>query len=93
MIINHILTPERTFHGVHGVSKKKILEFIAERISSEVPAINAKELFEALIARERLGTTGLGNGIAIPHCRGKACPAPIGLFMRLDEPVDYDAVD
>ncbi|WP_422467121.1 PTS sugar transporter subunit IIA [Endozoicomonas sp. ALC013] len=93
MIIHRILTPERTLDGVHGASKKKILEFIAERISSDAPEINAKELFEALVARERLGTTGLGDGVAIPHCRCKACPEPIGLFIRLAEPVDFDAVD
>ncbi len=93
MIIHRILTPERTLKGVHGVSKKKILEFVADRISDDVPEINAKDLFEALISRERLGTTGLGNKIAIPHCRCKACPEPVGLFMRLAEPVDFDSVD
>ena len=93
MIIHRILTPERTLDGVLGVSKKKILEFIADRISSEVPEINAKEVFEALIARERLGTTGLGEGVAIPHCRCKACPEPTGLFIRLAEPIDFDSVD
>ncbi|MFK0570847.1 PTS sugar transporter subunit IIA [Endozoicomonas sp.] len=93
MKIHRILTPERTLDGVHGVSKKKILEFIADRISSEVPEINAKELFEALISRERLGTTGLGEGVAIPHCRCKACPEPVGLFIRLAEPIDFDSVD
>ena len=93
MIIHRILTPERTLDGVHGASKKKILQFIAQRSSNEAPEINAKELFEALVARERLGTTGLGNGVAIPHCRFKACPKPIGLFIRLAQPVDFDAVD
>lgn len=93
MIIHHILTPAHTFYGVHGGSKKKILEFIADQISIEVPEIDPKELFEALIARERLGTTGLGYGVAIPHCRCKTCPNPVGLFMRLAEPVDFDAVD
>ncbi len=78
---------------MHGASKKKILEYIADRISSEVPEINAKELFEALVSRERLGTTGLGSGVAIPHCRCKACPEPVGLFIRLAEPVDFDSVD
>ncbi len=92
-IITQILTPERTLCGVRGPSKKKILERIAELISEEVPAINAKDLFNALVVRERLGTTGLGKGIAIPHCRIKSCPEPIGLFLQLDEPVDFDAVD
>ena len=93
MIIHRILTPERTFDGVRGVSKKKILEFIAEHISSDVPEINHGELFDALVARERIGTTGFGGGIAIPHCRCKYCPQPVGLFIRLAEPVDFDAVD
>ena len=93
MIIENILTPERTLCGVQGISKKKILENIAEKISSHVPAINAKDLFNSLINRERLGTTGLGGGIALPHCRSRACPEPTGLFIRLADPVDFDAVD
>ncbi|MGI9275021.1 MAG: PTS sugar transporter subunit IIA [Endozoicomonas sp.] len=93
MIIEHLLTPERTLCGVHGASKKKILETVAEQISHHVPAINAKDLFNNLIARERLGTTGLGQGIALPHCRSKACQAPTGLFIKLAEPVDFDSVD
>lgn len=93
MIIQHILTPGRTLCDVSGVSKKKVLESIAETLSREVPAINASELFEALVARERLGTTGLGHGIALPHCRLKSCPEPVGLFARLEEPIDFDAVD
>ena len=82
MIIHRILTPERTFDGVHGVSKKKILEFIAEHISSDVPEINNGELFDALVARERIGTTGFGGGVAIPHCRCKYCPQPVGLLCQ-----------
>ena len=93
MIIHRILTPERTFDSVHGGSKKKILEFIAERISGDVPEIDTGELFDALVARERLGTTGFGSGVAIPHCRCKFCPQPVGLFIRLAEPVDFDSVD
>ena len=93
MIIQHILTPGRTFCDASGVSKKKVLESIAETLSKEVPAINASELFEALVARERLGTTGLGHGIALPHCRFKSCPEPTGLLARLEEPIDFDAVD
>lgn len=93
MIIQRILTPERTHCGVPGVSKKKTLQLIAEHFSNEVPAINSSELFEALITRERLGTTGLGQGVALPHCRFKTCPEPTGVFMRLEEPIDFDSVD
>ncbi len=93
MIIKQILTQGRTHSGVSAASKKKILELVADHISSEVPTINAVELFDALVTRERLGTTGLGNGIALPHCRFKSCPEPTGLFLRMEQPVDYDAVD
>ena len=93
MIIQHILTPGRTHSDVPGVSKKKTLESIAQFLSNEVPAINPAELFSALITRERLGTTGLGQGVALPHCRFKHCPEPTGLFLRLEKPIDFDSVD
>ncbi len=93
MIIENILTPARTLCGVHGTSKKKILEAVATLISEEVPAINAKDLFSCLVTRERLGTTGLGDGVAIPHCRNKSCTKPTGLLIRLAEPVDFESID
>ena len=93
MIIQQILTPGRTHMGVPAASKKKILERVAEHISNDVPTINSAELFDALITRERLGTTGLGKGIAIPHCRFKSCPEPTGLFFQMAQTVDYDAID
>ena len=93
MMIQDILTSERTLLGVPATSKKKVLELVAEQVSEYVPTVNATELFDALIARERLGTTGLGKGVAIPHCRLKSCIEPIGLFFRMEQPVDFDAVD
>ena len=93
MIIEKVLTPERILCDAQGASKKKVLEVIAETISEHVPAISGKDLFNSLVNREKLGTTGLGSGIALPHCRSKACQEPIGLLVRLAEPVDYDSVD
>lgn len=93
MIIENILTPARTLYRARGNSKKKILELIATIISVEVSVIDGKELFSSLISRERLGTTGLGNGFALPHCRNKYCKSPAGVFIRLAEPVDFDAID
>src|SRR5690606_33372998 len=49
--------------------------------------------FESLFARERLGSTGFGNGIAIPHCRMAGCTAPLSAILRLDTPIDFDAID
>jgi PTS system nitrogen regulatory IIA component len=52
-----------------------------------------QDVFESLIAREKLGSTGFGNGIAIPHCRLKGCESPISALMHLDAPIDFDAID
>ena len=93
MIIEKILTPARTLGTVRSSSKKKILELIATTISEDVPAINGKDLFASLVSRERLGTTALGKGVAIPHCRNKTCTEPTGLFIQLELPVDFEAVD
>ena len=91
--LESILTPGRPQVNVPGGSKKRVLEFIANLIAREQPGLDAGELFEALIARERLGSTGFGNGIAIPHCRLPNFNAPISAVLRLETPVDFDAVD
>ena len=88
-----ILTPGRSLVNVPGGSKKKALEQIANLISSQVPELEMQDVFEALIAREKLGSTGFGNGIAIPHCRLKGCTTPVSALMHLDAPIDFDAID
>lgn len=93
MQLSSILSPNRTLCGAPGSSKKRVLENIASFISEDSPALNANQVFEHLISREKLGSTGLGNGIAIPHCRIKDCDHIIGSLIRLDEAVDFDAMD
>jgi len=88
-----ILTPGRSLVNVPGGSKKKALEQIANLISSQVPELEMQDVFEALIAREKLGSTGFGNGIAIPHCRLKGCETPVSALLHLDAPIDFDAID
>ncbi|CRM24395.1 MULTISPECIES: PTS IIA-like nitrogen regulatory protein PtsN [Pseudomonas] len=88
-----ILTPGRSLVNVPGGSKKKALEQIANLISSQVPELEMQDVFEALIAREKLGSTGFGNGIAIPHCRLKGCETPVSALLHLDHPIDFDAID
>ena len=88
-----ILTPGRSLVNVPGGSKKRVLEQIANLIHREVPELGEQDVYESLIAREKLGSTGFGNGIAIPHCRLKACKAPVSALLHLDAPVDYDAID
>lgn len=93
MQVEDILTPERCHSRLSGVSKKRVLTIISELLAQDKPALNANTVFNALMAREQLGSTGLGNGIAIPHCRAPRCPGIIGMLITLDEPIDFDAID
>ncbi len=58
-----------------------------------MPELDTQDVYEALIAREKLGSTGFGNGIAIPHCRLKGCETPVSALLHLDAPTDFDAID
>jgi PTS system nitrogen regulatory IIA component len=91
--LENILTPGRSVVNVPGGSKKRVLEQIAQLICQQVPVLKEQTVFEALLAREKLGSTGFGNGIAIPHCRLAGCTSPISALMHLQSPVDFDAID
>lgn len=87
-----ILTPDRSLVNVSGGSKKRVLEQIADLIGPST-GLEKQDVFENLVAREKLGSTGFGNGIAIPHCRLKGCASPISAVLHLDSPIDFDAID
>lgn len=89
----HLLTPGRTVCHAPGVSKKRLFETIARIISEDQLSLPYDEVFTQLLAREKLGSTGLGQGIAIPHCRIDNCTRPVGSLLTLDEPIDFDAPD
>lgn len=91
--LSDILTPARTVCRAPGGSKKRLFETIARLISEDQPALPYPDVFTQLIARERLGSTGLGKGIAIPHCRISNCPRPLGTLLTLEEPIDFEAPD
>ncbi|HWR78827.1 MAG TPA: PTS IIA-like nitrogen regulatory protein PtsN [Pseudomonas sp.] len=91
--IEQILTPGRSLVNVPGGSKKRVLEQIASLVARDLTGVDEQDIFESLIAREKLGSTGFGNGIAIPHCRLPGCTSPICAVLRLDTPVDFDAID
>ena len=93
MQLDTILSPGRTLCDVPGSSKKRVLENAAHLICEDTTSLNPNQLFDSLIARERLGSTGLGNGIAIPHGRLKHGKKTIAAFIQLDNGIDYDAVD
>ena len=92
MQIEHILTPQLTFAGVQGGSKKRVLEMIGKMISQHTD-LDSDAIYESLIAREKLGSTGFGNGIAIPHCRLEQCTEAIGALLQLDSKIDFDSLD
>ena len=91
--LENILSPARSLVNVPGGSKKRVLEQIASLVARALPELEAHAVLESLIAREKLGSTGFGNGIAIPHCRLVGCSAPIAAVLHLENPVDFDAID
>lgn len=93
MQLEDILTPERCFCGLEAVSKKRVLKKISELIEQDVCDLSASDIFDALMAREQLGSTGVGKGIAIPHCRVAECKRIIGALVTLQDPVNFDAID
>ncbi|MCW8883617.1 MAG: PTS IIA-like nitrogen regulatory protein PtsN [Motiliproteus sp.] len=93
MSLHETLIRERCFHDVPGSSKKRVLENASQILSETVDSLDAEEIFTGLISRERLGSTGLGDGIAIPHCRLENCQGTTGALVKLPEPIDFDAID
>ena len=87
-----ILTPACTRVRVDTQSKKAVLEKASELLAYRFPEIDRRRLLEGLLNRERLGSTGLGEGVAIPHCRFKDCQTPASALLRT-RPIDFDAPD
>ena len=93
MNINDILSPDCIRISDKIASKKRVLEELSELISQHDPELIKEEIFDSLIARERLGSTGISHGVAIPHGRVKTCKHSLGCFVKLTNPVDFDAID
>lgn len=85
-----LLTPDQVHPQFEGSSKKRLLENVASTIASD--EAGAERLLDGLQARERLASTGVGQGIAIPHCRTDISEPEVHLFS-LAEPIDFDALD
>jgi len=93
MQISEILSPKRILCDVSTGSKKVALEILAKLISNSDNNLTQSEVFDSLLTRERLGSTGLGYGIALPHGRLKHGNTTVGAFIRLKNGIDYDAID
>jgi PTS system nitrogen regulatory IIA component len=93
MNITELIVPERVSFCPHIASKKRLLEHISELLATDAPRLTWEEIFNSLINREKLGSTGLGKGVAIPHGRIAALDKPVCAFVRLGEAVEFDAAD
>jgi PTS system nitrogen regulatory IIA component len=92
MDIEDLLDRRAITPKVHAPSKRHALSLIAET-ASRLYGLDAGEVLDALLAREQLGSTGVGSGVAIPHARLEGVRRIRGVFMRLETPVEFDAVD
>ena len=90
-IVDRIST-DSVVSNLHVTSKKHALQDLARR-AAELAGLEERAVFDVLIERERLGTTGVGNGIAIPHGKLSNLNNLCGLFARLERPVDFNAID
>ena len=92
MNISDLLAPEAVLASLKAQTKKQLLQELASRAHARTH-LPEKQIFETLNERERLGTTGVGAGIAIPHGRMAGANNITGVFARLETPIDYEAVD
>ncbi|HEY8253996.1 MAG TPA: PTS IIA-like nitrogen regulatory protein PtsN [Rhizomicrobium sp.] len=92
MNIADLLAPDAVLPALKAQSKKQLLQELAARAHG-LTRLSERRIFETLVERERLGTTGVGAGIAIPHGRMTEAKAITGIFVRLEHAIDYEAVD
>jgi len=92
MKLSDIISPARIELAMHVNSKKRALENLGELLAAD-SELNSKAVFQALIDRERIGSTGIGDSVAIPHGRLKGLQQAIGAFVILENPIDFDSID
>ncbi len=93
MQVSEFIQPERVLCNVDANSKKRAFEALSQLISEDCEGISANDVFDSLIAREKLGGTGLGYGVAIPHGRLKNINSTRGAFIKLKTGIDFDSID
>ena len=92
MSLNDLIAQDAVIASLKASSKKQVIQEMSEK-AAEITGLPARTIFEQLLQRERLGSTGIGHGIAIPHSRVPGIDKIIGIFARLDRPIEFDAVD
>lgn len=92
MDISDLIAPEAVLPSLRVHTKKQLLQELAAR-AAQLSGVPERRIFESLLERERLGSTGMGQGIAIPHARVAGLTRILGVFVRLESPIPYEAID
>ena len=92
MEINDLISSDVVVANLKATSKKQVLQDLSRR-ASDSTGLHERAIFDVLMERERLGTTGVGNGIAIPHGKLPDLNRLHGYFARLEQPVDFQSID
>lgn len=92
MEIADLIGPDSVIADLRATSKKQALQELAERAAA-LTELHERQIFDVLLERERLGTTGVGNGIAIPHGKLAGLKRLHGVFARLSTPIDFESID
>ena len=92
MDLSDLIDASAILPALKANSKKQLLQLLAEKAAA-ITGLPAREVFDTILQRERLGSTGVGNGIAIPHGKLPGVKRITGVFARLDTPVDFEALD
>jgi PTS system nitrogen regulatory IIA component len=92
MNLSDLLTPDAVLPSLHAQSKKQVLLEVCT-VAARLTLRSDREIFDTLLQRERLGSTGVGHGVAIPHGKLRGLERLVGVFARLARPVDFDSLD
>jgi PTS system nitrogen regulatory IIA component len=92
MRLTDFVSPEAIFANVRANNKKQLLQELSQR-AAKLAGLDEREIFDALLHRERLGSTGIGEGVAIPHGKLAKVKTIFGIFARLERPIDFDSLD
>lgn len=93
MLLHDLISLDRISLSISASSKKRLLERISELLGDVVPGLDHRAIFQSLIDRERLGSTGVGYGVALPHGRLKGLDRAVGACVILGKEMDYDSID
>lgn len=93
MEIKDILAPNSTKHAIGCMSKKRVLEVLGRMAANADPSIDATAALNVLLHREKMGSTGIGNGIALPHARITGLQKPVAVVVTCAQAIEFDAID